>query len=54
MRAAMPELCGATAPDISGYVGQRSGKILEDKFFVEVLHVPNVLFFHQEKSFQDL
>jgi hypothetical protein len=26
---------------------------MEDLFFVEDLHVYNVLFFHQEKSFQD-
>jgi hypothetical protein len=43
-----------TVPDISGYVGRRGEKILEDKFFVEILHAPSVLFFHQEKSFQDL
>jgi N6-L-threonylcarbamoyladenine synthase len=29
-------------------------KILEEKFFVEVLHAYGVLFFHQEKIFQDL
>jgi hypothetical protein len=27
---------------------------MEDLFFVEDLHVHSVLFFHQEKSFQDL
>jgi len=27
---------------------------LEDKFFVEVLYAYSVLFFHQEKIFQDL
>jgi hypothetical protein len=57
IREVPPSVSRRTATAIDGHfrhIGHAAAKILEDIFIAEVLHAQSVLFFHQEKSFQDL
>jgi hypothetical protein len=49
--ATLPAPCRPPFPEMSGEPG---AMIVEGLFFAEDFHSHNVIFFHQEKNFQDL